>query len=308
MAARDVLEVGLDLRLGRVATRPPRVRVERELVQVRRDVAGGAGIGVVVPDTADALAALEHRHVVDSRPGAASRPRRRRRSRRRRRRPSATGRGSGAVCRELGPCRSLMYSESTGPVECDRRGINLPVECDRRASSKGSRHARSRHRRRDSDPDRACPQGLAGPTAAGRDPGVRHRPGPGAQPGRRPRERRGGDRRLRPAAGPAGEQHRAHRGAAERQAGPGDRGLDHLALLLLRPRRDPRRGEQRRGRAGPHLCRRGRRVRLELQRRAGGSPPRGPARAAAGKRRPSGRVHRDGPDRRERRGALRRLA
>ena len=36
--------------------------------------------------------------------------------------------------------------------------------------------------------------------------------------------------------------------------------------------------------------------------------PRGPARAATGKRRPSGRVHRDGPDRRERRGALRRLA
>ena len=64
MAARDVLEVGLDLGLGRVAARPARVRVERELVQVRRDVAGGAGIGVVVPDATDALAALEHRHVL----------------------------------------------------------------------------------------------------------------------------------------------------------------------------------------------------------------------------------------------------
>ena len=39
MAARDVLEVGLDLGLRRVAPRPARVRRERELVQVRRDVA-----------------------------------------------------------------------------------------------------------------------------------------------------------------------------------------------------------------------------------------------------------------------------
>src|SRR5207244_11924179 len=45
----DVLEVGLDLRLGRVAARPARVRFKRELVKVRWDVAGGAGIGGVVP-------------------------------------------------------------------------------------------------------------------------------------------------------------------------------------------------------------------------------------------------------------------
>ena len=59
VAPRDVLEVGLDLGLGRVAARPARVRRERELVEVRGDVAGGAGIGVVVPDAADPLAALE---------------------------------------------------------------------------------------------------------------------------------------------------------------------------------------------------------------------------------------------------------
>ena len=64
VAARDVLEVGLDLRLRRVAARPARVGLERELVEVRRHVAGRAGIGVVVPDAADALALLEHGDVV----------------------------------------------------------------------------------------------------------------------------------------------------------------------------------------------------------------------------------------------------
>ena len=67
VGARDVLEVGLDLRLRRVAARPARVRRERELVQVRRHVAGGARVGVVVPDAADALAALEDRDVVVAR-------------------------------------------------------------------------------------------------------------------------------------------------------------------------------------------------------------------------------------------------
>ena len=43
VAARDILEVLLDLGLRRVAARPARVRRERELVQVRGDVARGAG-------------------------------------------------------------------------------------------------------------------------------------------------------------------------------------------------------------------------------------------------------------------------
>jgi hypothetical protein len=67
VAAGDVLEVGLDLGLRRVAARPPGVGRERELVEVRRDIAGGAGVGVVVPDAADALAALEDRDVLVAR-------------------------------------------------------------------------------------------------------------------------------------------------------------------------------------------------------------------------------------------------
>src|SRR6185503_19105307 len=63
-AARGVLEVGLDLGLRRVAARPARVGSEGELVEVRGDVAGRARIGVVVPDAADPLAALEHGDVV----------------------------------------------------------------------------------------------------------------------------------------------------------------------------------------------------------------------------------------------------
>ena len=64
VASRDALEVGLDLGLGREAARPVRVRLEGELVEVGRDVAGGAGIRVVVPHTADPLRPLEHRDVV----------------------------------------------------------------------------------------------------------------------------------------------------------------------------------------------------------------------------------------------------
>ena len=52
----------------------------------------------------------------------------------------------------------------------------------------------------------------------------------------------------------------------------------------------------------------GRGVRLALQRLAGGRAPRGPARRSEGTQRPARRVHRDGPDRGERRGALRRHA
>ena len=59
MAPCNVLEVGLDLRLRRVAARPARVRGEGELVEVRGNVAGGARIGVVVPNATDTLATLE---------------------------------------------------------------------------------------------------------------------------------------------------------------------------------------------------------------------------------------------------------
>ena len=86
-------------------------------------------------------------------------------------------------------------------------------------------------------------------------------------------------------------------------------GLDRLALLRVGPRRDPHRRQQHRRRTGRHLHRRGRRVRLALQRAAGGdAPARTSTSDLKGSERPARRVHRDGPDRRERRGALRRLA
>ncbi len=67
VAPGDVLDVGLDLGLRCEPARPPRVRLKRELVQVRRHVTGRAGIGVVVPHTADSLAPLEDRDVVVAR-------------------------------------------------------------------------------------------------------------------------------------------------------------------------------------------------------------------------------------------------
>ena len=57
-AAGDALDVGADLGPGRVAARPA-VGREGELVEVGGDVAGGAGVGVVLPDAADPLALLE---------------------------------------------------------------------------------------------------------------------------------------------------------------------------------------------------------------------------------------------------------
>src|ERR1044072_5037039 len=70
---RDPLEVSLDLGLRRVATRPA-VGREGKLVEVRGDVAGGAGGGVAVPDAPDPLALLEHRHALV--PSALQHPRR----------------------------------------------------------------------------------------------------------------------------------------------------------------------------------------------------------------------------------------
>ena len=66
-----------------------RVRRERELVQVRRDVARRARIRVVVPDAAEPLAALEQRRRPCGRRAAAARRRRRHRSRHRRSPPKA---------------------------------------------------------------------------------------------------------------------------------------------------------------------------------------------------------------------------
>ena len=169
-------------------------------------------------------------------------------------------------------------------------------------------NARSRHRRRRPDARRPSLQGLARLAAPRRDPRVRGRPAARAQPRCRPDHGRGAHRRLRPAAGPAGQQHRPHRGAAERQARADHQRRDRLALLRVRPRRHPQRRQ--RGRRGPgrRLHRRRRRVRLALQRRAGGRPPRGSEREPPGQQRPAQRLHRDGPDRRERRRQVRRLA
>ncbi len=55
---RDTFDVRLDLGLGRVTARPA-VGREGELVEVRRDVAGSAGVGVGVPDPANAIGLLE---------------------------------------------------------------------------------------------------------------------------------------------------------------------------------------------------------------------------------------------------------
>jgi hypothetical protein len=55
----DLLEVSLDLGLRRVPARPPWVRGEGEFVKMGGYVARRPGIGVVVPDSAYAVAALE---------------------------------------------------------------------------------------------------------------------------------------------------------------------------------------------------------------------------------------------------------
>ena len=95
---------------------------------------------------------------------------------------------------------------------------------------------------------------------------------------------RGADRRLRPAAGPPGLQHRAHHRAAVRAAAGLGQRCDGLALLRLEPRGDPpgrQRGPRRRGR---HLHRRRGRVGQPLQRAPGGGRRRRPEREAAGQR------------------------
>ena len=56
----DALEVGLDLRLRRVRRAPVAVAGEGVRVQLARDVAAGAGVGVVAPGPADVVRLLDH--------------------------------------------------------------------------------------------------------------------------------------------------------------------------------------------------------------------------------------------------------
>ncbi len=66
--ASDAPEVGMDLRLVRVGARPVRVLREGEGVDVAGDVTGRAGVGVVAPDTADVVGALDDHEVLAPRP------------------------------------------------------------------------------------------------------------------------------------------------------------------------------------------------------------------------------------------------
>ena len=59
----DLLEVGLDLRLRGEGDRPVGVGRERERVELARDVAGRAGVGVVAPGAADVGALLDDEEV-----------------------------------------------------------------------------------------------------------------------------------------------------------------------------------------------------------------------------------------------------
>ncbi len=65
---RHVAEVGLDLRLTRVGPRPTRVQIERERVEMARDVARTPRIGVVPPGPPDLVGRLENRHLLESGP------------------------------------------------------------------------------------------------------------------------------------------------------------------------------------------------------------------------------------------------
>ena len=64
--ARGPLEVGEDLGLAGVAVAPVRVERPRPRVERRRHVAGRARVGVVAPDAADRVGALEDRDVLDA--------------------------------------------------------------------------------------------------------------------------------------------------------------------------------------------------------------------------------------------------
>ena len=66
VAARDVLEVGLDLGARREAMAPLRVRREGVAVEVRGHVAGDARVGVLAPGPAEAIGLLVDREVVEA--------------------------------------------------------------------------------------------------------------------------------------------------------------------------------------------------------------------------------------------------
>src|SRR5262249_27022412 len=59
-------QIAPDLRLPREAVRPAGLGREGERVEMRLDVAGAAGIGVVAPRAADVAGALEDDEVVDA--------------------------------------------------------------------------------------------------------------------------------------------------------------------------------------------------------------------------------------------------
>ena len=61
-----VAEVGPDLGLWRETSAPTRVRRERELVEVRLHVAGGAGVRVVAPHAAEVVGPFEEHEVVEA--------------------------------------------------------------------------------------------------------------------------------------------------------------------------------------------------------------------------------------------------
>ena len=61
---RAVAQVVPDLRLGREGAAPARVRLEGEGVEMRGDVAGAAGIGVVAPGAAEVARPLQDHEVV----------------------------------------------------------------------------------------------------------------------------------------------------------------------------------------------------------------------------------------------------
>ena len=143
LLARDTLDVGLDLVAWRVAPRPVRVRRERELVEVRGDVACDARVACWLPDAADALAALEDRDVVVA--GAAQHaPRRRsRRIPRRRSRRSAVRSPSRA---QVPGCRSSRCS-SDGSLPAGQAAIATRALVGRGAARDGRRRG-PRHRAR----------------------------------------------------------------------------------------------------------------------------------------------------------------
>ena len=217
--------------------------------------------------------------------------------------------GAGAPRQTLTPASSII-----SPVRAFTAGHKSPVECDRRGhrpwsataghTSKGL--SSTCHRPSSSTPS-VRPSGAPSRARSPRCARMRRsRSSSTSSSSATPGSTRRASRRSSPAAGcPQGLQaNNIGRIAVllSEKLGAGDERDHRLALLRVRPRRDPRRGEQRRRRPGGRLHRLRRRVRQPLQRRAGGCSPGGSERAAPGQgARPARRIHRDGPDGGERR-------